>query len=156
MYKPFYHPNTYALVYNLHTKLIRILFSMRQCNKLLHLKSARYSLCKCQSTWEMRNGRCFRSSHCSGTVIATEISYRGAIIRISCWPFFWHHKVPFSLAVLKKLENAAPSSDCFEIYIPANESRGQISKKGFVTECRLYDIEAILFSHSVDIISARH
>lgn len=53
MYKPFYHPNTYALVYNLHTKLIRILFSMRQCNKLLHLKSARYSLCKCQSTWEM-------------------------------------------------------------------------------------------------------
>lgn len=96
-----------------------------QCNKRIHLKSTHHSpLVKCESSW--RKGRLFRSCHCNGTVIATptwtmKISLHRVIIHNYLLALFWHHNVPSSLVILKNLENAATSSDCFQIQIWANE-----------------------------------
>ena len=89
-----------------------------QCNKLIHLKSSSYSLGKCESTW--RNWRLFRSYYCNGTMIVTPtwaitISFHWVIIQNFLLAPFWHHKVPFSLVILKKWENAAPLRGYFPI-----------------------------------------
>jgi hypothetical protein len=132
MYKCTYYPKMHPFPIICILKWVRFHFQWATwCNKLPHLKGLLIPLANKNALEEL-----FRGYHYNGMwllhppelsrLLFVEQSFR----IICCLLLFQHHNVPFSLVILKKLENAALSSDCFQ---------NQILVNAITSWTRLYD-----------------